>query len=388
MFLSFAVFNLVDPYGVFDWSLVKGFNDIKPQQSSNARVVKPFVFLQGDYNGLVLGASRELRGMDPQSPFLRHTGYRFYNFSLVEQRPYESEEIAKFAVGRRSISTIVIDLDFTRYNLDPALLDDRRPYYPKGPILPWALEQYLRASISLQGLADCYDTIVASRQAQPVAQLTVDGAERAPDYVPGLGYDYQGHFARGLAHYLNTILPQVASVSPDWMRNGFDHTPLRDMIDLAAVQHIRFMGFIAPDHALQMEALRRKGLWPVFERWKEELVEVFHSEAMMHPDTNLTLWDFSGYNAMTTEPLPRSPHERRAMDYWDEVHYAAGMGDRIMAALFQLPNGASDRDDFGVKLTPENIQRHLAEIRADQAAYESAHGGEIKWLASLDRPPQ
>src|SRR5579872_3478209 len=197
-FLLCAIgFNLIDPYGVIDWPVVAGFNDVKPSRYANARIYKPVSFLRGDYNGIILGGSRELLGMDPHNAILSSNGRRFYNFALVEERTYEAAQIIEFAVVHRAISTVVIDLDFTRYNLDPPLLAGPQPFYPKGrSILPWALGQDALAAVSPRGLGDSFDTLLASRERRLLARRhTPGGLEENPGRSPDLQYPYEARFS-------------------------------------------------------------------------------------------------------------------------------------------------------------------------------------------------
>jgi hypothetical protein len=382
--LCFVIVNVVDPYGVTGWPLISGFNSVKPLQPVNARIYKPFAFLRGDYNGLILGASQELRGLDPQATLVRDAGYRFYNFASVEQRLYEAEEIAEYAVGRKAISTIIIGLEFTRYDLDPLSIGDLRPYYPKGSILRWALTQYLRASVSLQGIEDSYATVVANRDGQQNLADARDGREKFRGRRPGAQYDYEGQFAGALGYHLNVFLPQITPQATAWQSGGFDHSPLRKLIELARTHKIRLVAFIPPEHALEMEALQRKGLWPAFERWKRELVCQFHDAAAAQPRPDITLWDFSGYNAITTQTLPRSATPGAVMDYWDPIHFASSTGDKILASALRLNDDAHDGGAFGVELTVSNIESHLANLRVARASYETSHPDDLKWLAALD----
>jgi hypothetical protein len=391
LIISFLIFSLVDPYGVIGWPQIAGFNAVKPLQSANSRIYKPFALLKGDYNGIVLGASRELRGIEPMSPLLVGTGYRLYNFGVVDERPYEAEEIAKFAVNRMAIKTVIFDAEFTGYDADPfSAIGYPGPFYPKDSILRWAINQYFRAAMSPRGLEDSYTTVIASLQRQRVIRHTPEGREVfPPEPPPDVPYDYRGAFNATLARYLNELLPALAPQRELWISQGFDHTPLRKMVELAASHGIRFIAFVAADHALEMEALRRRGLWPLFEQWKRELVCVFHNAAAAHPNADVTLWDFSGYNSITTQPVPRSDAPSVVMDYLDPVHYAPNLGDKILSTILGLTEDTRVENDFGVKLTISNIDEHLAKIRNAQTRYESSHPEEMKWLASLDRssPP-
>lgn len=116
--LCFVTFNIVDPYGVTGVPTIEGFNDIKPQQREAGRIYKPISFLRQIYldkdlyNGIVLGGSRELRGIDPLNPSLRAAGYRLYNFGLVEGRPYESASVAELVASHLPIDSIIFDVDY------------------------------------------------------------------------------------------------------------------------------------------------------------------------------------------------------------------------------------------------------------------------------------
>ena len=385
--LWFSLVNIIDPYGVIGWLNIPFVNDVKPAQSAFVRIYKPLIFDRNRYNGVVVGASREERGIDPQNRLLRDAGYRLYNFGISEERPYEMAEIVALAGSSGSdIKTIIVDLDFTRYNVDPISIGDTRSYYPRGPILNWARTQYLLASLSLEGIEDSYKTVRASLRREEALQYTPDGRLKVPGPRPGGDYDYETNFAGVLGAYLNSLFPKLSAQADLWLDNGFDHASLRRMIDLASARSIRLIAFIPPDHALEMEALRRKGLWPAFERWKEEMVCVLQAGQAKYPHADLTLWDFSGYTPITTEALPRDK-ATLTMDYWDPVHYATSMGDRILATVLGLGGNEGRADDFGERLTVRNIEDHLQSIRADRASYAAAHTVDLAWLQSLDKSP-
>ena len=229
LIISFLIFGLVDPDAVIGWPQIAGFNAVKPLQSANSRIYKPFALLKGDYNGIVLGASRELRGIEPKSSLLVGTGYRLYNFGVVDERPYEAEEIAEFAVNRMAIKTIIFDAGFTGYDFDPySAIGYLGPFYPKDLILRWAINQYFRAAMSPRGLEDSYTTVIASLQRQRVIRHTPEGREVFPQPSPDVPYDYRGAFNATLARYLNDLLPALSPQRELWITQIRPHAVAQD----------------------------------------------------------------------------------------------------------------------------------------------------------------
>ncbi len=150
--------------------------------------------------------------------------------------PMKLEEIAEFAVNRMAIKTVIFDVEFTGYDFDPfSAIGYPGPFYPKGSILRWAINQYFRAAMSPRGLEDSYTTVIASLQRQRVIRHTPEGREVfPPEPPPDVPYDYRGAFNARLARYLNELLPALAPQRELWISQGFDHTPLRKMVELAA----------------------------------------------------------------------------------------------------------------------------------------------------------
>ncbi|GFZ91240.1 hypothetical protein [Okeania sp. KiyG1] len=68
--------------------------------------------------------------------------------------------------------------------------------------------------------------------------------------------------------------------------------------------NIKLILFISPSHATQWEAIRATGEWSTFEEWKREVVKI------------TPVFDFSGYNTITTEPIHNDME-----NYRDNSHY-------------------------------------------------------------------
>jgi hypothetical protein len=88
------------------------------------------------------------------------------------------------------------------------------------------------------------------------------------------------------------------------------------------------------------------------------------------------LWDFSGYNSVTTEPVA-TPMQY----YWDSSHFTERVGGWILTRVMGGTETGQIPADFGVSLTDENVEAHLAAVRADRDSYVRMHPQEAAELA-------
>jgi hypothetical protein len=125
--------------------------------------------------------------------------------------------------------------------------------------------------------------------------------------------------------------------------------------------------FIPPMHAIHLEKYYIEGSWNLLETWKREVVKI------------APVWDFSGYNSITTEPISES-----MKNYIDSSHYRKEVGDLVLNRILNYQIDTVP-DDFGVLITPENIEQHLAKIRGDRAVWVKQNPDAVKLLENLKR---
>ncbi|NEQ62463.1 MAG: hypothetical protein F6K53_35770, partial [Moorea sp. SIO4A1] len=117
----------------------------------------------------------------------------------------------------------------------------------------------------------------------------------------------------------------------------------------------------------QWESLRVTRLWPVFEEWKRRLVEI------------TPVWDFSGYNSITTEAI-----SEEMKNYWDSSHYREEVGDLILNRLFSY-QAHTVPEDFGVLITPDNVESHLGKVRNERESWAETNGDLVKLVEDLNQ---
>jgi hypothetical protein len=160
---------------------------------------------------------------------------------------------------------------------------------------------------------------------------------------------------------------------------AFEH--FSQLLTFCRMQEIDLRMFISPSHAWDMERIRLYGRWDDQEHWKRRLVATIEAEAMHNRDsTSLPLWDFSGYNEVTTESVPPAGDKSSHMKwYWEASHYTNTTGDAVLKVVF-APAGSADAipaGGFGTRLTSANIEDHLRITRQKGADFRQRNPSDL-----------
>ncbi|HUD87645.1 MAG TPA: hypothetical protein VMR17_14405 [Xanthobacteraceae bacterium] len=379
-----AINLVVDPYDVSRLVRVRGFNDDKAREEGFARLRKPFDLWRRHYDGVVLGSSQVERGIDTDNPTLAARGLTLYNAGISEERPFEQALLLKHAVEVSGVRFAIVSLDFLRY-----VGGGGRPDFLPQDWNRWrGVDEYLKTLISYTTLADSAATVAASWAHRPSLQHGPDGLMNAEAFER-IGVPHVRELFNAVdAVYLNSAYAPVLQGRAALERDGFDHTALRDMLATAHRTGVRLYFFITPSHAQQFEIMSMLGLIPLYQEWESEVTCELARDG--EGAQSFPLWDFSGYNSVTTEPVPPLASKAVMRWYFDPVHYKPVVGRFIEDRLLDMPADAlSGVDDFGVKLTLDTLNAHFASIAHSRQEYLAAHPDFVGSLAALDHrePP-
>ena len=134
---------------------------------------------------------------------------------------------------------------------------------------------------------------------------------------------------------------------------------LFELATLATEHRIQLTLYIHPYHADYLDMLGDLRLWESFEDWKRHLVR--QVAELQHGSADIRIFDFSGYNEFTTEPVPYPGDTKSEMRwYWEPGHYKSALGEHILERIVH------GRTHFGRVLTEANIESALAEIREER----------------------
>lgn len=361
-----SAFNwLVDPYGVWQAPSIDRFNADKVRQEDHVRLFKAVKVTRLRPKVVFLGSSRIEFGLNPAHPYFARQR-PVYNLGISGSNMRENLAYLRHALHNQpKLRTVVIGLDF--FGFSKASHEDI-----KGDFLPARLERRgvifqdaMAVLFSLDALRDSLATVRHSYLdpgVHPFDDLGMftETAKLADLQRRPLPFQ----FRQSLKLYLHHRNRFAGFVLSDAALEDF-----RSLVTLCRERGIRLYPFISPTHAAHLEALSASELWPVFEDWKRRLVEIAGG-----------VWDFSGYNTVTVEPISEDMR-----NYWDISHYRRGIGDLIINRMFGYRE-AQVPADFGRWITARNLEDHLREVNQNRAAWVAENPEVVALVRRLQRP--
>lgn len=317
---------LIDPLWFFSHENRWNGNQVgfdERQQKTNRALFGTF-----DYDAILLGSSRSTYINQRQ-----FTGVRTFNFAVSGMRPVEYPAYLQFSQQLRGkpLAQAVIGLDFfassRNYSSGAANPEQyfstaRRPFYRAEMLLSVdTLKKSKESVASRDKECDCYDRSnakhlrrVSMEEHQELVQKDLAHFRKLyGDYV----YDER----------LPSLWQQLKSENPG----------------------TQFVIFTTPVSAALFGELVKAGRLPELERWLRDAVNAFGE-----------LTDFMGVNSITIQ-------DQR---YQDASHFYPATGDLIARRL--SGSTANVPKDFGIRVTAENLDMHIAQLRKQAAALLSS----------------
>ncbi len=154
---------------------------------------------------------------------------------------------------------------------------------------------------------------------------------------------------------------------------------------------IKLVIFLTPSHVHQLELDALTDNWGSIESGKRQIVSLLAKDAEEHRDKEtIPLYDFTQYSYVTTEALPPENSHEEMSYYWDSSHFKENVGDMVLDRLFgKEKNKAPLLNNFGLKLTPENVEHVIKDLRKKHEEYQHDNATEIntikKWVSDFKR---
>lgn len=360
---AIAVINItVDPYATFRWSDIPGFNDQKTLKRDGGRVNKAIILNHRPFDVLFFGSSQGEMGLNPASPVLG--GMSAFNASLSNVNLHELKQAAAYAAQVQSPKLVVVALDWFTFSTSQVTFAD---FAQSGFSGAGHLPAYVKRTFGSLALHDSFSVVGKSWRHKPQVFNKlgfVDPSLRGP-------FDHQSEFALTLRDYSTPDNPSKSKLQRSFP--AFVYAPervgeLRDMLTPFMHKGAKVLLFVSPVHAQFMDALIASGRLEDFELWKRDVTAMAAAVQAERPGA-MELWDFSGYNSVTTEDVPPSGGSMRW--YWDPVHFNAATGDLVLSRM--LGRGAVP-PDFGQQLTPETVEATNLRLREGRARYMGRTG--------------
>jgi hypothetical protein len=348
-----AVNALIDPYGVLGAPLIDGINQTKDRGSD--RFFKPLQIELRQPHTLLIGTSRVAVGFDTRDV----PGGEAYNLGLLGSTIGEHIAFARYAVANAPIERIVVGLDFepfvNRAEYRPAFRLAALDSHPLWRNLPDLL-------ISQRTLLESRNTLLKSRRHEKPrygddgtligANLKPDGAtprERVLNWVDNFARDRA--YARG-----EQSRERVRATLAEF--DGF----------LAGLPpRIAVYAFVAPVHAALRETLKPTGRDAAYDPWLRGIARICAAH-------RVPLWDFAGYNRITTVAMAESDEY-----FFDGSHTKPAIGRLILDTLLR----GRPTPGFGVRLTPDMLPAYLVEQREAAETWRSEHPDDAREAAAV-----
>lgn len=363
-----AVTNwLIDPYWRYGSKDLKHFAK-KPLAADYRRKFKVDMAQHVRPQSVVLGTSRVENGIGPANP-----NWRFlpaFNLALPGASLGVLWDGFKKVHANSPVKQLVVGLDMIMFAY-PVFKPEKTYFFIDNPKVEYKPDSHIKTLLSFDTLKNSYKTLLLQDKLTCYTKYGFNDLLGCPDFD-------QRNFANGqyAAFEFSEKFYTTGGYGPCWQYSATDaqyyNQLMRPILEFAHRENIELTFYISPVHARQLELLDAMGLWPAYEFWKRTLVNVNTAVAKQYQQPPFPLWDFSGYNHITTEPVPRPDDKKTRMRYYmDSSHYYVVIGDQILARL--LSDQVAPQPAFGQQLTSDNLDQWLADIRQSRQHYRQTH---------------
>lgn len=375
---------LVNPFEIFDAPLIHGFNQFKRPVEGHSRMSKAYQVknIRPDY--IILGTSRALA---IPYDYLVPDNVTGFNLALASSSTYEQVRMFQHAHAVKKQKRVVIGLD-EQLNTDvlKGFSEERLMVDAEGSerssLSGSVFQDVLTVLLSLDALRASIKTIIKQPEGSIENYLEQDKIKRVKNAG---GHRQMFHnMEAGVLQKFQNITTESCYENSEYIGNEHRDAQsyLRKMIETAYADDIDFNIFFSPVHARYYETWCLGGSWGVIEDMKRNVVVIVEEAASKYGKQPFPVWDFSGYNSITMEPVPVLGDKETLMrGYWEGSHYTETVSRLILERMFG--DDGVVPDDFGVLLTSGNIDMHLNSIHEQHKLYVASNPGLTEELTSL-----
>lgn len=352
-----ALFNaVVDPYNLYPTIHLTSLEPYKPN-NDHRRAKAALVRQHHDWNTLILGSSYAVVGMDATHPALGD-GHAF-NLGLNGGKLEEQLGALRYAWRYgHPIQHVILIYDNQWFFKTAKPTTD----YVESPFNPnYAYIEYMGSNLlGTQATEHAWHAIRQWREGQ---HATDDPHGRR--IKPVLSADIPQRLA--FDEYLNA--PDLKA-PPDSDAANLDL--FQQFASFCLERDIQLTVFIPPAHVSLLERFDASGYWPTWQDGKRRLLTLAEQLNQHHPDAPpVTLWDFNSISPYTTEPIPPAGDtQTRLKWFWDPGHFKKPLGDAMLQRAITEPT--SPQAPFGTRLTADNIEPYLADLRESFNRYQAS----------------
>jgi hypothetical protein len=342
---------IVDPYHVNAWSEIPGVNERRTRAHADGyRVAVGHGLVETQAGTLLFGSSRSHDGFPDNIP---DWPGGFENMAMGGTNAFELANAAVLAAENDHLDCAIIGLDLREFG-----------DYPRADATYWLtplaggsqLQSHIQTSLSLDAFARALQTVI-------------DNATGGSDvdwetaYAPENSRErFDTELAKRYRSYLGFVYDPERS---DFVFRG---------IDALLARGVQVRIFIHPIHSRIEEARWRAGIDPIDLQIRRDLVRLAAarnpapSRAPCFPGEPLEVWDFAGFSEVSQSAPPSHSGDVLNPWYYEPSHYRPALGlailDRMLGEDRRPPVSP---EQFGVRLTADNLDQHWADVTARRA---------------------
>ena len=355
----------VDPYLIHQWDSAE-VQRLLPGREKLSPWGKTYALARFQPQVLYAGNSRTELGLPVQTSWFG--GRRVFNAALSGASLADAAAMVRHAAAVSKLDTVVWGIDAPSFSMEIGNTDFDRELV--------AVDRFYllrRSLINLKRALSVDMTLDSVR----VLRGTFGSVCQSSLALLG---QRDGHCVRDRIYSLGgtskTILPRVR----DFARGG--GPTAEAMQELAQTAEALCRGgtrlrlYINPTHAMTIDALYWAGKWQALESWQAQLAELAQRQRQQGCDVRV--FDFSGFNSVTTEAPPQDSGTADMHNYWETSHYRENVGQMVLARMF-----GSGEARFGVELRPQSLIQHQAAQRMARDRYHQEHATETALVRSV-----
>ncbi len=351
----------VDPYFIHQWDSPL-LHRLSPAQQKIMPWAKTYAAYRYQPEVVFLGSSRTEIGLPTDSPLF--FGKRVFNLAISGASVGDAVNMLRHTAFFHRPEIVVWGLDYGwQFREKTGNTDFAQELVAEGPYYA-ILRAFLniKRSVSMAMTGDALNIVLGKSEQSCLSLLA-----------------YYGHKS---SECLEVIMHNEGGTKKAFEEVLKKKEPLGNPPDVAATIQLldrvtgnycqsgtEFRLYIQPIHALA-----ELSYWATLEddvdNWKRSLVKMIDDRR--RGGCNIRLFDFSGFNSITSEEIPQATGKDTMQNYWEQSHYRSEVGLRILEELFEAGKPAED-NIFGVELRGDTIEQHLLNFRTSRRQYITNH---------------
>jgi len=375
---------VIDPYGTYRFFDIPGVNRKKPYPDHDIGKIKTNAMPLVNPDALILGNSRAEVGFDPTNPLWSEHGYHsVYNAAVPGSGIGVAWGQLLTCAANSKPKAVFLGLDFFDFLVSPNEAIEPLPT-SSTKVRADSLRWRMQTTLTMQSLIDSLTTLRIQR-APYSAQLTDRGFNPLREYIEfARSEGYYKLFRQRAEENAKKHSRRTANIFAQGTQTSADFEGLRQMVRWALKNDVELRLIIYPYHAQLLIMIDELGLWQSFEDWKRQLVRIIAEETdKHHSPANITLLDFSGFSSYAREKIPAKGDRTTVVKwYWEAGHFKKELGDIVITRSLTR-DLTEDINVFGIQLTQDTIDLHLARTRSEKFAFKHEQQRMVEELVDL-----